>query len=459
MRHIAVLDIGKTNAKVLLIDLWSGTEVSSIKQANTVRTEGPYPHFDAEGLWSFILRGLGQLAARHRIDAISITTHGASGVLVDAEGGLALPILDYEFSGPDRLAAEYDAVRPPFAETGAPRLPMGLNLGAQIFWQAHTFPEAFARVKHILMYPQYWALRLTGVAVSEPTSLGCHTDLWNPWTGDFSTMVTALGWRGLFPELRPASAILGPILPELARATGVPPGTPVISGIHDSNASLVPWLGEPGPRAILSTGTWMIVLALGGEVLPLDARRDVLVNVNARGEPTPTARYMAGREFDEITEGRILTPTAADEAAVLSGQIMALPSLHPGTGPFPGLSFAWTEKPQGDGQRVAAASFYAALMGAECLALIGARGPSIVEGPFGGNAAFARMLATATGRPVIAAGASAGTGLGAALLAGPVLAPRAVVAPVLPQTGADWTGYVAAWRAEVGRRWQARQSR
>ena len=29
-------------------------------------------------------------------------------------------------------------VRPPFAETGTPRLPVGLNLGAQLFWQQKT---------------------------------------------------------------------------------------------------------------------------------------------------------------------------------------------------------------------------------------------------------------------------------------------------------------------------------
>ena len=117
MQHIAVLDIGKTNAKVLLIDLGTGAEVMALKRPNTVLTDGPYPHFDAEGLWDFLLDGLSQLAAAHRIDGVSITTHGASGVLVDASGGLALPILDYEFTGPDRLAAEYDALRPPLTGT------------------------------------------------------------------------------------------------------------------------------------------------------------------------------------------------------------------------------------------------------------------------------------------------------------------------------------------------------
>ena len=56
-------------------------------------------------------------------------------------GNLALPVLDYEHDGPESWRADYDAVRPPFAETGTPRLPVGLNLGAQLFWQQRRFPD------------------------------------------------------------------------------------------------------------------------------------------------------------------------------------------------------------------------------------------------------------------------------------------------------------------------------
>ena len=99
----------------------------------------------------------------------------------------------------------------------------------------------------------------------------------------------------------------------------------------------------------------------------LDAARDTLVNVNALGGPTPTARYMGGREFDEITAGAIVEPTPADVARVLGAGVMALPSLHPGTGPFPGLDFGWTAEPATAGERCAAAAYYVALMVAECL--------------------------------------------------------------------------------------------
>ena len=451
MRHIAVIDIGKTNAKLLSVDLATGAENIIARAPNSVRDDGPYPHHDHLALWQFLLAALRDLAARHRVDAISITTHGASAALVDAAGDLALPILDYEHDGPDRMAAAYEAVRPPFAETGAPRLPVGLNLGAQLFWQAHAFPEAFARTAHILTLPQYWAFRLTGVAASEATSLGCHTDLWNPAAGRFSSLVGHMGWEGLFPPLRAAADVLGPILPAIVAETGLPADTPVLCGIHDSNASLVPWLGGAGPRAVLSTGTWMIVMALGGATVTLDPARDTLLNVNALGQPVPTARFMAGREFEEIAGPGPAPAKAADEAAVLADRIMALPSLHPGTGPFPGQHFAWSVEPQGPARTVAA-SFYVALMGAACLSLIGAQGEIVVEGPLARNHSFARMLATATGRSVLLAGDGAGTGLGAALLAGTTNATAKGRVTVEPQRGADWQAYVQAWQAAVAAR-------
>ena len=447
MRRIAVLDIGKTNAKVLVVDLATGAEEVLARTPNAVVRGGLYPHHDLDALWGFALAGL-KLAGARGVDAVSITTHGAACVLVDDQGALALPMLDYEHDGPDTLAAEYGAVRPGFAETGSPRLPVGLNVGAQVFWLSRAHPAEFARVRHVLMLAQYWSFRLSGVAASEATSLGCHTDLWNPWKGRFSSLVGRMGWEGLFPPVRKAADVLGPVLPSVAEATGLAVGTPVLCGIHDSNASLVPHLAE-APCGVLSTGTWMIVMALGGRAVELDASRDVLVNVNALGQPVPTARFMGGREMDEIMGGRIVEPSPEVLRAVLEGRVMAMPSLHPDTGPFPGKRFGWIGGEPEGGARMAAASFYAAMMGAECLDLAGAVGPVIVEGAFGGNLAFLRMLATATGRVVRGSGQGAGTGLGAALLAGPLQARGPAAVEVLPESDPLWTGYVGAWREAV----------
>ncbi|TGT72690.1 carbohydrate kinase [bacterium M00.F.Ca.ET.159.01.1.1] len=448
IRDVAVIDIGKTNAKVALVDLDTMQEVALRRMANAPVRHAPYPHHDVEALWTFILNSLADLNHERRIDAISITTHGATGALVDQSGELALPVLDYEFDGPDRLAQEYDAVRPPFAETGTPRLPVGLNLGAQFFWQQRRFPAEFAKATAMLMYPQYWALRLTGIAVNEVTSLGCHTDLWNPWTSDYSSLVDRMGWRPLMAPVRPAKDRLGPILPVFARRTGLDPQTPVFCGLHDSNASLLPHLvSEQPPFSVVSTGTWVVSMAVGGRKVELDPARDTLVNVNALGDPVPSARFMGGREFSMLTDGRPQEWLDDDVAAVLARQVLLLPSTQRGSGPFPHRDARWVNAEDlSPGQRFATISFYLALMTATCLELIGGDGPTTVEGPFARNPLFINMLAAATERPVVASETSTGTSIGAALLASDGALAMSKGERTQPPADPAWQAYRQAWR-------------
>lgn len=452
-RHIAVIDIGKTNAKLALVDLATLTEIAVVTAPNRVLQGPPWPHFDADALWAFILAGLRDLHAQHRIDAIAVTTHGAAAALVAADGSLAAPILDYEHPGPDDVAAAYDSIRPPFAETGSPRLAVGLNLGAQLHWQSLTDPGLAGRTAFVLPLPQYWAFRLTGVPSSDLTSLGTHTDLWNPTERTFSSLRHHLPLAALIPAPRRPGEILGPILPAVAAATRLPPDTSVTCGIHDSNASLLPHLlsREP-PFAVVSSGTWVICMSVGGLPVTLDPTRDSLMNVNAVGDPVPSARFMGGREFDMIRNGSQVVPSAGDIAAVLSRSAMLLPAVEPRSGPFPGRTHRWTvdEAALPEGQRMAALVFYLALMTAECLAITGADGPSIVEGPFARNHPYLSMLASATARPVIPSTGSTGTSLGAALLFGRHARSADRLpdhAAVLPDTGL--VTYADGWKRTV----------
>ena len=82
LNRIGVIDIGKSNAKVAVVDLETRTELMVRKRPNTVERGGKYPHFDIEGLWQFALGALRELNAESPLEAISITTHGASAALV-----------------------------------------------------------------------------------------------------------------------------------------------------------------------------------------------------------------------------------------------------------------------------------------------------------------------------------------------------------------------------------------
>ncbi|MFT3974731.1 MAG: FGGY-family carbohydrate kinase [Amaricoccus sp.] len=449
--RILVIDIGKTNAKVAVVDAGSLAQIDFIARPSRVLPGPPYPHADTDGIWAFLLDALGALHARHGADAVSITAHGATAALLDADGRLALPVLDYEHPGPDALADAYDAARPAFAETGTPKLPGGLVVGRQLFWQFATFPAA-ARATRILMYPQYWAHRLTGVAASEATSLGCHTDLWNPAARDFSSLVAAQGWRPLFPALRAASDCLGPITRQVADATGLSPATPVFCGIHDSNASLLPHLrSRRAPFAVVSTGTWVVTMAVGGRAVQLDPGRDTLVNVNAFGDPVPSARFMGGREW-ELTRPEPL-PDPAAVGALLERGIFLLPSVVAGSGPFPDRRAQWIGPADATpAERTAALSLYLAMMTSTCLELIGAAGPTLVEGPFARNALYVAMLGAATGRPVVLpAPGSTGTSLGAALLALPEPPAPQETAAATPEPDPALATYADRWRARAAR--------
>ena len=80
--HVAVIDIGKTNAKLALVDTRDLSEIAIVTHSNRVLDLPPYPHFDVKAIWRFILDGLKQFQKAHRVDAISITTHGASCMFV-----------------------------------------------------------------------------------------------------------------------------------------------------------------------------------------------------------------------------------------------------------------------------------------------------------------------------------------------------------------------------------------
>ncbi len=452
MGFVGVIDIGKTNVKFAVVDRAKLSEVAVRTLPNRVIEGPPYPHFDIAAIWRFLATAISELNRLHPLSAISITTHGASAALVDRSGALALPVLDYESDAPELFRTEYDAARPGFETAYTPRLPAGLNLGAQLYYQSRAFPEQFAGARWILTYPQYWAFRLTGVAACELTSIGCHTDLWDFSRNTWSTLVTGKGWQAKFPPLHNAGDRLGPVMPEIAKSLGLASDVTVLCGIHDSNASLVPHIvRRNGAFSVVSTGTWVISASPGASLDRLDPARDCLANIDALGRPVPSARFMGGREFSMLMESISGNADEATQARVADSDTMLLPSVVRGCGPFPDRRCSWTVPPEtltGD-ERFAAVSFYLALMTAESLGMTSGNGAVIVEGPFARNAAYCRMLASATGRAVEVSASTTGTSIGAAMLLDMTSAapPQGTAAQYVPvPTLAD---YASRWREKI----------
>ncbi len=333
--------------------------------------------------------------ATSTLHSVVPVTHGACAALVD-DDGLVLPIMDYEFRGVNDIDADYDAIARDFARTASPKLPAGLNLGRQLFWQQRQFPQEFSRAT-ILPYPQYWAARLCGVRAWEPTSFGCHTDLWEPQRGDFSSFAKTMGWDARFGRRVSAWTPLGPPLPEVAERTGLSNECKILAGIHDSNASyLAHRATREDPFCVVSTGTWIVVMAHGSPLDILREELDTLANVDAFGSPVPTARFMGGREYAAICGGDAdaMQPSVGDLETILASGALAIPSFADQGGPFreqPGRVVG--NVPDAPRNRAALAALYCALMTDYCLTMLEARGDIILEGRLASNDAFAAALA------------------------------------------------------------------
>ncbi|MFM5906952.1 MAG: FGGY-family carbohydrate kinase [Novosphingobium sp.] len=442
---IITVDLGKTHGK---ITLWShdGLCVDRHTRANTRLAAAPYAPLDAEANARWVIDTLSRFAG-HPVEAIVPVTHGAAVVAV-RDGRLVAPPMDYEWEIPADLLGQYREQRDPFAETGSPTLPCGLNFGAQLHYLEAQGLIAGAT---LMPYAQYWAWLLSGVAVSEATSLGCHSDLWSPAAGDFSPMAKRRGWAGQFAPIARAGDVIGTLRTDIAAQTGLSPAIKVYAGLHDSNAALHAARGyaeiADNEATVLSSGTWFISMRLPAEqvdISSLPEDRDCLVNVDVFGCSVPSARFMGGRELDML-EARIDHDRIEGLADVLLSGTMALPSQVRGCGPFPQCIARLIEWPQDATERSVAATLYAALMTDASLDLIGSKERLLIEGRFARSALFTRALASL--RPetaVYTASAEGDVSFGALRLAAPELAPAGTITRVEP-LDRDLNAYRDAW--------------
>jgi sugar (pentulose or hexulose) kinase len=450
---VAVLDVGKTHAKLSLIGA-DGALLATRSRANAALIADGRPALDPQGIEAWAVASLKDLASLARIVAVVPVAHGATAALV-ASDALIAPVLDYEAEPPADIAAAYAAERDPFEATLSPPLPQGLNLGLQLFWQQALYPDIWPAKAEALLWPQYWAWRLCGERAAEATSLGCHTDLWRPYETRYSDLAGRRGWDQRLGPIRLASAVLGTVRPELAAATGLPTDCRVLCGLHDNNASLSAARGfaEVAGRAftLISTGTWFVSFQSdGGGPKAFDPARDTLANVDVEARPVPSARFMGGREYAVLLGGDMgaaASLTAA--AAIVEAGVRTRPAFASG-GPFPGQDGVVIGAPQTPAQRASLASLHLALMSNVELDLVGAEGPIVIEGRFAEDPVFPAALAALRPDTAVYACPDGGdaVALGAARLVWPGLRPAAPLRRIQPALF-DLTAYAKAWRADA----------
>jgi sugar (pentulose or hexulose) kinase len=443
-RVLAVFDLGKTNAKLLGFGDRTGSLLFEERTVQRTAVADGLRVLDHQPLFDWLKETLARLSERFNLAGLMVSTHGCTYALI-AGDELAAPILDYEQPMPPEIDRQFAEEAPAFSESFSPNLPGGLNVARHIYLREALAPEMFKRADAILNYPQFWNWLLTGAKVSEISSIGCHSHLWRPREDTFSSLVERPGWKAKFPPFRRAGEILG-------EARFGAQSIPIHNGVHDSNAALYYYrsLGYTD-ITLVSTGTWVITFNQACPLDALDASRDMLANVTVDRAPIATARFMGGREYDVITEGKhALVSRETLQRAIDRGQF-ALPNFAPG-GPFPARTGALKgPAPANTEERAAIGTLYAALMMDTVLNRLRSGNRIMVDGGLARNQALLDTLAALRPAQSVSRNVAAeGTAMGAAALALEAHGKRQVFKPQIVEASAlelrGLNAYRDAWR-------------
>jgi sugar (pentulose or hexulose) kinase len=418
--RIAVLDIGKTNLK-LLVASEDGWPLETHAIPNVASTAGPYLAYDLAGLEEWFLDTLGVMSQRHAIGAVIATAHGCGAVLADGNTPV-LPMMDYDAASPPAIDQAYARIAPAYDEVFC-GISGAMRLGKQLLWQQSAHPIEFARAKTYLTTAQFFALRLGGRAASEISQLAAQSHIWDLVRHRPSSLMRKRGWDHLLPERVPAGAVLGTVSEAVARRTGLARSTEILCGVHDSNANLFRYKAAGmADASILSTGTWMIGFQRDLAADKLDATRAMVLNIDVDGENVPSTLIATGREYDLIRREH----NAADAAVLaalptlLAQGTLALPSFVGDDGLFPGSAHRGRiigPLPETPAEWQALAVLYAAFSANRCLDALGSSKRVVIDGGFAANLPFARCLAALRPSHSVSVSQSRdGTALGAALL-------------------------------------------
>jgi sugar (pentulose or hexulose) kinase len=418
---IAVLDVGKTNLKILMATA-EGEPLESRSCANDWKVAIAYQAADIAAMEEWFIAQLADLGSRHRIGAIIATGHGSGAVLID-ESGPTLPMMDYESRAPGWLDEVYARETPPYDEVFCDAGSGAMPLAKQLIWQSHAYPDEFMRARFYLTTPQYIAWRLGGRPTTEVSSIAAQAHLWAPTCARFSAIVDRRQWTRLFPPFARAGEVLGNLSAAISKKTGLSRATKILCGVHDSNANLFRYnAAGRADDTILSTGTWMIGFNRNMPLARMDKRLAMVANVTVDGEAVASTLTMTGREFAILAQNADATDATVFAAmlTLLSQGTAALPSFVAHDGLVPGSALRGRvtgPAPGNPAERLALATLYAAFTAHACLDALESRNDIVVDGAFSANIPFSRVLASLRVKQSVSMSRSRdGTALGAALL-------------------------------------------
>ena len=204
-------------------------------------------------------RALGDVSA---VTAIGISGHSLGVVPIDASGRLLrgqVPIWSDARAGAE--AAGFGADEAWYLKTGC-GFPPGLYSVFKLMWFRAHEPEWFAQVDAILGTKDWINFRLTGVRATD-NSYASGSGVYDLAARRYDSGLIARSGlpQAIFPEIVPATQVLGEVLPEVAGELGLPPGVKVVAGGVDNSCMALGAGAYREGRAYASLGSsaWIAV--------------------------------------------------------------------------------------------------------------------------------------------------------------------------------------------------------
>ncbi|MDO3695173.1 FGGY family carbohydrate kinase [Wenyingzhuangia sp. chi5] len=293
----AVFDIGKTNKKFFLFDKKYKEVYREYARFDEITDEDGYPTENLPELQKWLKELFHRIldSEEYNVKAINFSTYGASFVHLDENGELLTPLYNYTKPMDEALIASFYEKYGPEEEftrkTGSPNSGM-LNSGMQLYWIKHTKPEIYKKIKFSLHLPQYMSYIFTGIALSEYTSIGCHTGLWDYEKKDYHEWVYKEGINLKLPQIVSTETSINMNYNGKRIKIGV--------GIHDSSSALLPYVRSSKKKFVLiSTGTWSVSL---NPFTQTNLTKDEILSgclnyMRINGKAVKSARLLLGSEY------------------------------------------------------------------------------------------------------------------------------------------------------------------
>ncbi|MBP3274959.1 MAG: rhamnulokinase [Butyrivibrio sp.] len=282
-RYYLAIDIGASSGRHIIGWVQDGKmllkEIHRFE--NRQRSENGHLVWDMDNLWNGIIDGLKACKKENMIpETVGIDTWGVDYVLLDKDGNMvgdAVAYRDSRTADMDKELIKYVSEEELYKRTGIQKQPF--NTIYQLLALKKENPEQIKKADSLLMIPDYFNFRLTGVKKQEYTN-ATTSNLVNAEGKEWDMeIIEKLGLpEKLFGKLSLPGTTVGTFSNEISELVGFK-STVILPATHDTGSAFLAVPARDETSVYLSSGTWSLLGVENAEPITSDiAKKENLTN-------------------------------------------------------------------------------------------------------------------------------------------------------------------------------------